>query len=358
MKTVAILIPNITKRAGTERAVSNLSNILCSLGYKVHLLSIASKNGDCPFKLDTDIEIIHMDLPYLKSTYFYVFKHYTFIYRKLKRICLEKKIDLVIGTYDIINFVITFLSKNITTIGCEHFNYEKSGRLKNFLKKIFYKKLDSVVLLTERDRKKYSFLRNTCVIPNSLSFVPSEISELNEKRIISLGRFTFQKGYDILIDSINIIKDYVKDWIVELYGDGEDKFMLQKKIDDYGLNDIIKLKQPTTDVESVFYSSSIFLSSSRFEGLPMVLIESQSCGVPAVVFDCPCGPSEIVVDNKTGFVVDLYDKELYAKRILELINDESLRKEYGKNAYLESKRFSTENVKNKWNILINELIKE
>lgn len=355
MKKIVIVIPNIVYRAGMERAVVNLSNILSSLGHRVYILSIASNSGNCSYHLDSNVRLVHMNLPYLKSNIFFAFKHYLFIYRKLKLFCSRNNINLVIGTYDIINFVITLLPKKIKTIGCEHFNYEKSGKIKNLLKKIFYRKLDTTVLLTNRDREKYNFLNNTVVIPNSLSFQPLETSLLDQKRMVSLGRLTFQKGYDLLIDAIFLIKDKLNGWVVDIYGSGEDKVKLEEKISLYNLNDIVFIKEPVDDVQSVLCSASVFLSSSRFEGLPMVLIESQSCGIPAVVFDCPCGPAEIVIDGKTGFVVDLFDIESYSDKIMKLINDVQLRTKFGTNAFYESQRFSTESISIQWESLINKL---
>ena len=181
-----------------------------------------------------------------------------------------------------------------------------------------------------------------------MSFSPSKISDCETKRIISLGRLTYQKGYDLLIESINLIKDKLNGWIVEIYGSGEDRAKLEDKISYHSLNDIIRLKEPIADVENLFYSSSIFLSSSRFEGFSLVILESQSCGVPAVVFDCPCGPAEIVINDRTGFVVDLYDVHNFSQKILELVDNEQLRKEFGKNAHIEANRFSTSNISLKW----------
>lgn len=344
---IGIILTNITKRAGIERAVVNLSNILSNLGYQVFILSSDSEMGTSAYNLNKNVEILHLGLHISGIQSIMKTKEYFLLYTKLIQIRKKKKINVFIGTECIYNFLISFISK-IKTIGCEHFNYEYSGSFKNFLKKFFYKKLDSVVLLTESDKKNYNFLVNTCVIPNSLSFSPSKISDCETKRIISLGRLTYQKGYDLLIESINLIKDKLNGWIVEIYGSGEDRAKLEDKISYHSLNDIIRLKEPIADVENLFYSSSIFLSSSRFEGFSLVILESQSCGVPAVVFDCPCGPAEIVINDRTGFVVDLYDVHNFSQKILELVDNEQLRKEFGKNAHIEANRFSTSNISLKW----------
>lgn len=355
MSNIALLIPNITDKAGTERAVSNLANILCEQKHIVYIFSIASDAGKEAYLLNPNIQIIHLNLPYLKHNFVFAIKHYYQIFTRIKAKLKELNIDIVIGTYTLINILIIRLSKNSKKIGCEHFNYEACGKIQNLLKKIFYKYLDAVVLLTKRDRLKYSFLKNAYVIPNSLPFSPSTFSSCGNKKMISLGRLTKQKGYDLLIDSISMIKDEITDWSVEIFGVGKDKEVLEHKIYENGLDGILTIKPPVSDVEAVYTSASIYLSSSRYEGLPMTLLEAQSCGIPCIVFDCPCGPAEIVVNNETGFVVPLFDTKSFAEKTIELAKDENLRKKFGKRAQELSKRFSSESVAEKWENLIAEL---
>ena len=355
MKTIAIIIPNITNKAGTERAVSNLANILSGQNYRVTIFSIASQEGNCPFFLNSNVIIQHLDLPYISKSLFFVFKHYFSILKKIKKEILKSNVELIVGTYTLINFLLTFLPENVKKLGCEHFNYEASGKIQNLLKHFFYKKLNAVVLLTERDKKNYLFCKNTFVIPNSLSFQPIRQSDCQSKIMVSLGRLTEQKGYDILIESISLIKDKLAGWKIVIYGDGEDRKELLKLIDTMGLSYIIEIHMPVSNVEEVYKNASIYLSSSRYEGLPMTLLEAQSCGLPCVVFDCPCGPAEIVEDGKTGFVVPLGNKEMFSQKILELVNNEELRKKFGKAAVEEACRFSTESVSKLWSNLLNSL---
>lgn len=358
MKNIAIVIPNITTRAGTERAVSNLANILYKIGYNVFILSIASNSGNCPFFLDDSIHIIHLKLPYVKKNLGFFIVHYLKIFYSLKDLAKKLNLDAYIGTYNLLNFIISLLPKSLKKIGCEHFNYEASNKMINFAKRFFYKRLNAVVLLTERDKEHYKFCKNVFVIPNSLSFIPTNINDCKQKKMISLGRLTRQKGYDLLIKSISIIKEHLEGWIIEIYGDGEDKNELQKSILNLGLEHLISIKAPSNDVQDIYLSASIYLSSSRWEGLPMVLLEAQSCGIPCVAFDCRCGPAEIIENDKTGYVVPLGDLELFSRKVLYLVQNERIRMELGKNARIESERFSTENILIKWKDLFENLNKQ
>ena len=356
MYNIGIILSNITNRAGTERAVTNLANILNSQGDKIYIFSIASEAGNCPYELNTNVEIVHMNLPFSKSTVYFAIKHYFNIYKKLKEEINNKNIDFVIGTHHFINFTISFLRKRVKTIGCEHFNYESAGNFANLLKKVFYRKLDRVVLLTERDMKNYYFLNNTTTIPNSLSFVPNKLSNCKNKKMVSLGRLTEQKGYDLLIDAVSLIKGKISDWKIEIYGNGEDKEKLLKKIQCEELESVIEIKEPSNDVEAIYSSASIYLSSSRWEGFSLVLLEAQSCGLPCITFDCSSGPGEIIINNITGFVVDFLDIKAFSEKILELVNNENKRIEFGKNATTEAYRYSTENISLRWKNLIENLL--
>ena len=359
MKKIFIIIDNITNRAGTERAVTNLSNILVQLNYDVTIVSVKSKEGNCPYELSSSTKLVHLGKNYrnkLNSGIFFsrvIYRLYFF--NSVLLYLLRHKIDYVIGTDFLFNQIIAFLPKKIKKIGCEHFNFEIYNKKDISLIQFLYKKLDAVVLLTYRDSKNYHFLKNLYVIPNSLSFIPSKLSDCKNKKMISLGRFTFQKGFDLLIDTINLIKDHLNGWIVELYGYGEDKESLQNKVLQNNLDKIIYVKENTKDVESIYNSASIYLSSSRYEGFGMVLLESQSCGLPAVSFDCPCGPSDIIIEGKTGFLVPLGDVKKMSEKILELINNEELRIKMGNQAAIESRRFSTEKISEMWKNLLEKI---
>lgn len=346
MTEIKIIIANITKRAGTERAVTNLANILIELKYDVKIISIGSKNGSSPYNLNPKVKIRHLGLPFEKHDIFFVCFHYYRIFNKLKDEC--RKRCIFIGTSPEINTLITLFKKKSLLIGCEHFNYEANSLVEKLLKRLFYRKLDLVVPLTERDRRNYFYLHNTVPIPNSLSFVSNKPSSCKEKKIISLGRLTKQKGYDLLIEVISLIQTDLKGWKVEIYGNGEEKENLLNKIKMKNLESLITINNPVENVEDIYMESSIYLSPSRWEGFPMVLLEAQASGLPCIAFDYPCGASEIISDGETGFVIKNFDIKMFSRKLLELVNDTDKRILFGKNAYALSSRYSSQNIGKIW----------
>lgn len=350
MKKIYIILWEFKKSNGACRAVANLANMLVEL-YDVTIICTDTTTGESYYPLHKDIKTIFLGITSAKNLLD------KFRRKKMLKSKLEKTIEkgsIAIGTNTTFNIVLSKI-KNINSLGCEHINYETLPLLYRVLRRYYYKKLKKVVLLTEIDRKKYHFLDNSIVIPNSHSFLPTKLNDYSKKNIIAIGRLTYQKGFDILIDVCNIIKTSIPDWTISIVGDGEEKQKLLDKIASLHLNDFIKIISSQNNVIELYHSASIYVMSSRFEGLPMVLIEAQSCGLPIVSFDCPEGPSEIIHNNIDGFLVENNNISELANKIIELANNIDLRIKFGENAFKSSNRFSTDTIRKKWLDLLEEM---
>ena len=209
-------------------------------------------------------------------------------------------------------------------------------------------KLDAFVVLTKHDAESWEPVKKAEVIPNPLSFIPKEQSKCTEKRIISVGRLAEQKGYERLIEAWSKIANKYPDWIVDVYGDGEQKEWLKKLIVDYHVGDSFTIYPPTSNIQDKYLESSIYVMSSRFEGLPIVLLEAISCGLPCISFDCPHGPSEIIENGKTGILVENGNVEKLTEAIEDLIIHEERRIGMGRQAHISSQRYSHENIMKLW----------
>jgi glycosyltransferase involved in cell wall biosynthesis len=217
-------------------------------------------------------------------------------------------------------------------------------------------KFDRFVVLTNEDKGYWGNLDNMLVIPNARSFELEHPAELKEKTVIAVGRYCYQKSLDKLIDAWSIVCKEVDDWKLHLVGDGEDREQLIKQVEELGLTDKVVLGRAETDMKSVYYNASILALSSRYEGLPMVLLEAQAAGVPVVSFECKCGPTYVLTDGVDGVLVREGDVDGLAKGLLRLINDSELRKKMGTAAYKNSERFSEEKVMRQWVKLFNDVI--
>lgn len=356
MKNVYLMCQTITHSAGTERALCNLANILAKSGkYKVNILSIETTEGNAFYELNPKINLFHLGFNVGNTNICKKIFAYIRFYCYLSNLNRKQSDNVFIGTYTTFNCVISLLGKDCSKIGCEHLNYAAASKLRQFARKIFYKKLNYTVLLTEIDRKHYSFLHNTVVIPNSLSFERNKIFSYEQKTVLAIGRLMFQKAFDILIEIADKVKTQAPDWHFSIVGEGDDEEMLLSLIKEKHLENYVSILPYRKDVLSLYHSASIYAMSSRFEGLPMVLIEAQSCGLPCISFDCPEGPADIINDGVNGFLITPNDIESFSEKLLLLMKDEKMREDFGNKAFENSLKFSTAEIAKKWFELLGEV---
>lgn len=206
------------------------------------------------------------------------------------------------------------------------------------------------IVLTEANKKEWTRLNNLIIIGNPLTFFPEQVSSLNNKIVLCVGRIAFQKGQDLLLDAWKIVSAVYPDWELHLYGKSNVNFL-----DTENLGDGIHYFPPAKNIQEKYLGSSIYVMPSRFEGFGMVLIEAMACGVPCVSFNCDYGPSDIIKDQVNGFLVDKEDVQSLADRIIDLISDISLRKELGANARTGVQPFAIESIIKQWDVMFKAL---
>src|SRR5699024_12043073 len=121
------------------------------------------------------------------------------------------------------------------------------------------------------------------------------------------------------------------------------------------LSGFVQLKQPVKNIQKEYLSSSILAMSSRYEGLPMTLLEAQVCGLPMVAYACKCGPKDLITDGENGFLVEEGNKRQLDEMLMLLMEDKSKRVSMGKAAAKNSKNFTEAKVMQKWVDLFKEL---
>ena len=355
MINIAIVINNITLRAGTERAVCNLSNMLSQSGkYKPYIISLNSNSGEAVYKIGNDVKLFHLNLPLYKYKITRL-KLYFSMVNIIKDICIKENIEIVIGTSHGINISSFFLKGKIKVVAWEEMNYMAASISSRILRKIIYRYLNAVIVLTISDSKHYLYLKKLFIIPNSVSFEITEYSNLSNKVILAIGRFTYQKGFDLLINAISLIKKFFIGWEIKIIGSGEDKEKLINQINFFKLENIIKLYPPTENIIQEYLNACFFVLSSRFEGFPFVMIEAHSCGLPVISFNCPEGPSEFINHNIDGIIIENGNIKELSKAILNLIKDEEKRKFLGHNAIKNSEKYKPENIYPLWDSLLDNL---
>lgn len=360
MKNICFTIRNIDCGGGTERVGLRLANALCEYGYNVWMVDYDSKHHKPFFETHPRLKLWTI----LSHGGFERKMRWHFWYGawKLRRFLKKNQIDVVI---DIDTFNANWTAKAVRGLGIkwiswDHFDYEYSKGWKRqealrLVKQYAY----ALVIITQKETATYlretdfepSFLRQ---IYNPLSFeIGHSISHQGQKKVVAMGRIAPQKGFDLLLKSWLLVEKELSDWTLEIvcgYGDykaleDEAKAMECKNV---------TCKGPTSDVPGVMSKAGIFALSSRFEGFGLVLTEANACSVPAVSFDCPSGPSEIITDGVDGFLVEPENVEQFAEKLLMLMKDDTMREEMGKKAYESSKRFAMDKILGQWVKLIEE----
>lgn len=301
-------------------------------------------------------------MPFVKKLYFYILKQRK--YKKLfERYLLEIHPDITISALRRdINFINTIKdgSKKVGEIHFSRAFYRQfnfsflPNKLNQLLTGLWMgglikklKKLDKFVVLTNSDFEHWPELDNKIVISNFISEFPVNYSLLENKTVVAVGRYTWQKGFDLLIDAWSIVSKTNSDWNLHIYGLG-DKEYYQTLAQNKGIDNRVICNSAVKDVYEVYMKSSIFVLSSRYEGLPLVLIEAMATGLPSVSFACPDGPSDIITDGEDGILVENGNVEQLANSLISLIKNPEERLRMGHNARRNMNRYDKKTIMQQW----------
>ena len=220
-----------------------------------------------------------------------------------------------------------------------------------------YRGLDAVVVLTASDLAAY---RDTIDGP-LVTVIPNAVPDLahgpggSGRTVMSAGRLTRQKGFERLIAAFAQVAAINPDWRLRIYGRGPLRKRLVRLVGELGLARNVTVAGPVERIGEAMARASIFALSSRFEGFPMVLLEAMSVGLPVVSFDCPTGPREIVEQRRNGLLVPEGDVDGLAAAIVEMIDDEELRRHCSEGALRTAQRYSLDAIGAQWDALIAQL---
>lgn len=344
---IVLLIGDITTGGGTQRVVSNLANAFCEY-YEVELLSIYQTNETPAFPLNHKVKLNflhHKERGMVRG------KFYKLIDKFYESYLLKKRYQNCIIIYNNMPHYPIFKNKNT------HYLYILHERQKKFRTK--YKYYDALIAINlEQKALLEKHHKNVIYIPNFLPKMPDAITNHQQKVVLFLGRFSKEKGVLRLINIWKKVQEEAKfrEWNLVFVGDGVLKEAMQDKIKALHLSTSIIIKPFTKEVEKEYLSASIYAMTSHKEGFGMVLIESASYALPSVAFDITSGPSDIIENEKSGFLIEDGNLQEFAKKLQLLMRDENLRKTMGENAKIHTKKhFSKELVLQKWQDLFHSL---
>lgn len=359
--------------AGTERVLSLKANYLVQLeGYEVIFVTTEQNGRSNYFKLDERIRQIDLDLNYDIDQKVNIiqqiinFRQKTKKYKEqLRKIVEEEKPDVIISTMGKeMGFLpkMGFESKTVIELhSSRNFKYfhkisHHTGKFWELFGKFLVWQMvrdtqgyDALVCLTKEDKEDWLKTNNNVYqIYNPLSYDTELSSTLQEKCMIAVGRLDQEKNFDQMIEAWSSVHKKYPEWKLNIWGEGYYRETLQEIIDAKGLTGIVNLCGNNNNLQEQYLKSSGCIMTSRYEGLPMVLLEAASCGLPLIAYDFKCGPKDIIENGTNGYIVKHGDVLGLADAISKIIGDDELRLSMGKAIKTKSEIFAQKTILPLW----------
>ena len=375
---IVYITPALYMAGGVERVLTLKANYMAEhFGYDITIILTEGKDQPLFYPLSDKIKVINLDIGFealwtcgfLKKIFVYLWKQRRFkqlLTRELMRLRPDITVSLLRREINFLNVIQDGSKKvgelHINRANYRNFNTEQAGVVKRLFAKVWsanllrhLKQLDTLVVLTEKDREAWVELDNVQVIPDPLSLQPSSLSHQASKRVVAIARYSHEKGIDLLLQAWAEVEKRTLGWRLDVYGDG-DRSSYEQQARELELDKSrYQLHGRTNEVEKAYVDSDLFVLSSRFEGFGMVIVEAMACGLPVVAFDCPWGPRSIISDGEDGLLAENGNVQALADNLVRLMGDESLRRSMGQAGVRNVQRFSIDKIAGRWKMLFESL---
>lgn len=347
---ICFIIHNVTARAGSERAQANLVNALAARGESISIWSMYGQGKPPGFPLAGSIKVNYGVKKPLAFFLDYLWLAFAFAGHVIR---LRPEWIVCTGANRLIVALLAAFVPGVKVVIWEHFPVANSatrprGRLARMIASAV---ASQIVTLTKSDRDLYATLYApvggvTC-IPN-IVLSPRETCAVRRKEVLAMGRLSREKGFDLLLDAWSVALHRLPDWSLRIVGDGQMRNELVRQAKALGIDGSVTFAPFSEDPFSLYSGCGIFVLSSRFEGLPFVLIEAMTCGTACISFDCPNGPREVIRSGVNGILVPAERVEDLANAIVKLGENPTLRERLGEAARGVSQSFSEPRVTASW----------
>jgi glycosyltransferase involved in cell wall biosynthesis len=352
---------NSMDKGGAERVISILANYF-SKKNEIYIITITDNKIE--YKLEESINLIKLVNKKNKINNKLIRKISIlpkFLVRtiKLRKILIQISADVIISFLPEASFMSLLANNGRTKIIVSDRNdpkIEYKNPIYNYFMKKLYPKADGYVFQTLDAKKYFNNLLalndiNNRIIYNPVddNFICDRFEGIRKKNIVSVGRLTEQKNYDLLIDAFYDISNIYQDYNLIIYGEGPLRQNYQNKIKQLGLENRIFLPGLTDNIKNKIYDSSVFVMTSKYEGMPNSLIEAMCLGLPVISSDCPCGGPKMLISNgKNGFLYNVNDKDELVYNLKKILDNQKLSKSLGENASKLKYKVNSSNIIEEW----------
>lgn len=371
MKKVSILALHLNY-GGIEKSIAALANMLCE-NYDVEIACCYKLLDEPAFFIDKRVKIKYLlgAMTPNKDKFRKALREKKFVtafkeglygiqvlhHRKKEMVSYisNSDSDVIIATRDIFDeWLGEYGPSKALKIGWEHNHYHNNFKYaRNIVRSA--SNLDYLVLVSKELKGFYSkkFINSKCecvYIPNVIDDLPKKKSSLNEKRLVSVGRLSPEKGFIDLLKVFNFLLKRHSDWKLDIIGDGSERNSLELFIKEHELDNSVRLHgfQNKDYIDKVLRKSSVYVMTSFTESFGIVLIEAMSYGIPCVAFDSAEGAREIINSGSNGFLIKSRSFLSIARAIEKLMNDREVRVKFGNQAREDSKKYTSAVVSKYW----------
>ncbi len=344
MNKIALVIKNAYSYAGTE----NVCNFMTEcFGDKYHIEIFSMEGEGKTF------------YPYSNVKQIVSFSHEKQPIKKIVKRINDEKFDTVflisMGRLSVVfafYSMLTLKRKRAKVYACEHIAINSFNKIIKFMKFMTLRYYDQVVVLTEQDKNVFNRWNIASIhIPNPVKY-KNFIRTQRSHQALAVGRLDHQKGFDLLLD---IWADFVgkhPDWSLNIAGDGEQREALLAQAAQLKISNSVNFVGKVSNIDDFYRASDMVLMTSRYEGLPLVLLEAKSWSLPVVAYDCPTGPKEIIQHQQDGFLIPMNDKQDFLRNMEKLATDDELFITMSRETQQSAKKFDGGKIKEQWLTLL------
>lgn len=367
MKKIGFVNFDMSVRGGAQQVLQNIVNALCSDSsvkeeYEIYVISLIHEKEKCAYSFDGRIHYVSI-LNYKGRIRDVLFR----AGKAFRTYCRENGIQFLfyVGAYA--GLCGGILGRRLKTpkVFCDHgaLLNQWNERPARIMRIVGSKYSGKTVVLTKQSEEAYydKFSYAPGRVITIYNWIDSRIMEhageydSDTHKILTAGRFSKEKGMDLLVDVAVKLKSKTEDFVWEVYGEGDMFQEIKGRIEKEGLDEHVKLMGLTSEMEQCYKGHCMYVLTSYREGLPLVLLEAKANHLPLLSFDIVSGPAEIITDGQDGILVPPYDTELMADKIQELLQDKEKRIRMSEKSQRNLKEFEKEKILNQWKELIEEM---
>ena len=359
MKKIVILVDQMHSHGGIEKLVAIKANYWAeTFGYQVTILSTEQEQKPVIYQLSSLVKHQDLAINYNRSKSYFSFSNLLKFIKNVIKIqqylLLEKPNFVLVASHIPVTYILPFLFTKAKTIKEFHFTkyYENHSKSSTKVVDFIESKYDFLAVLSKEEQQFY-LSKNTIVIPNPIE-LNSNIEKIDNTQksniAIAVLRFAAVKNIEKMVEIWQQFYQTNKSWKLHIFGTtGNDYFKkIEQLVIENKLQGTIIFKGQSNTIQTQLKQAKIMLITSQQECFPMVILESNSCGVPVFSFDCPTGPRNIINNNINGVLIEHNNTKQFVEKLNTIATDNEKLNVLSNNAFENAEKYNLDTIMNLW----------